>query len=73
MKILLFSNLMRGIISLNGFCGVASCQKSICLWTCMKVFLQISLQTELSARSFLVEPVGKGALACVALEELAEK
>ena len=69
MKFLPFSNLMQGIISLNGFCGVASCQKSVCFWTCMK----ISLQTELSARSFLVEPVGKGALACVSLEEFAEK
>ena len=70
MKFLLFSNLIRGIISQNGFCGVASCQKSVCFRTCM---LTVSLQTELSARSFLVEPVGKGALACVALEEFAEK
>lgn len=69
MKFLLFSNLMRGIISQNGFCGVASCQKSVCFRTCMTV----SLQTKLSACSFLVEPVGKGALACVALEEFAEK
>lgn len=41
---------------------------------CMLLDLYVvSLQTELSARSFLVEPVGKGALACVSLEEFAEK